>query len=111
MEEFTMRGHHDIGGLPSGTIESSEHDIALWEKQVDAIEALLSKMNPPLVRDDELRRGIENLDADDYEKLDYYERWIVVIRHILLEKNLFTVDDLEQKIREISSRFDPKSYL
>jgi hypothetical protein len=106
MKKFAMRGHHDVGGLPSGVIESAEHNIALWEKQVDAIEALLSKMNPPLVRDDELRRGIENLDADAYEKLGYYERWIVVICHILLEKNLFTVDELEAKIREIASRFE-----
>lgn len=101
-----MRGHYDIGGLPSGAIERSEHDIALWEKQVDAIEALLSKMNPPLVRDDELRRGIESLNADAYEKLSYYERWIVVIRHILLEKSIFTVDELERKKRDISSRFE-----
>ena len=55
---------------------------------------------------DDIQRGIENLDADAYEKLGYYERWIVVIRHILLEKNLFTVDELEAKIREIASRFE-----
>ncbi|CAD5984401.1 putative nitrile hydratase (plasmid) [Planktothrix agardhii] len=106
MEQFGVRNHHDMGGLPSVAIERSEHDIALWEKQVDAIEALLSKMNPPLVRDDELRRGIESLDADAYEKFSYYERWIIVIRHILLEKSIFTVDELERKIREISSRFE-----
>jgi hypothetical protein len=31
------RSHHDMGGLPAGPVDRSEHDYALWEKRVDAI--------------------------------------------------------------------------
>ena len=31
------RAHHDMGGLPAGPVERSEHDYALWEKRVDAM--------------------------------------------------------------------------
>ena len=34
--------HHDMGGLPAGPVDASEHDYALWEKRVDAMMVLLS---------------------------------------------------------------------
>ena len=36
-----MRGYHDVGGLPLGTIDRAQHDYALWEKRVDAMLVLL----------------------------------------------------------------------
>ena len=35
------RAHHDMGGLPAGPVERTEHDYALWEKRVDAMMVLL----------------------------------------------------------------------
>ena len=52
-----MRGYHDMGGLPAGPVERSEHDYALWEKRVDALQVLLSAKGQ--ITTDELRRGIE----------------------------------------------------
>jgi hypothetical protein len=99
-----MRGIHDFGGLPSGAVERSEHDYALWEKRIDALVVLLSNKNPPLIGDDELRRSIESLGADAYETLNYYERWIAALTHLLLEKGVLTVDELGRKIAEIEAR-------
>jgi hypothetical protein len=48
------RAHHDMGGLPAGPVEAGEHDYALWEKRVDAMQVLLS--NKGLMTVDELRR-------------------------------------------------------
>ena len=87
-----MRGYHDIGGLPLGDIDRSEHDYAMWEKRVDAMLVLLSKKG--IITVDELRWGIETLGADAYEKLSYYERWIASITKALLARGVITTDEL-----------------
>ena len=35
-----VRGHHDMGGLPAGKVEPSEHDYDEWERRVDAMMVL-----------------------------------------------------------------------
>jgi hypothetical protein len=91
-----MRGYHDIGGLPLGAIERSEHDYALWEKRVDAMFLLLSRKG--LVTTDELRLGIETLGADAYERLSYYERWIASITRALVARGVITTDELGRRM-------------
>lgn len=87
-----MRGYHDVGGLPLGKIDASQHDYAMWEKRVDAILVLLSKKG--VITVDELRWGIETLGADAYEKLGYYERWIASVAKALLARGVITTDEL-----------------
>jgi hypothetical protein len=53
---------------------------------------------------DELRRGIEGLGAQEYERLSYYERWIASITVNLIEKGLISVDELGRKLAEIEAR-------
>jgi hypothetical protein len=101
-----MRGCHDLGGLPEGRVERSEHDHAPWEKRVDAILQLLADKDRRLIRVDELRRGIESLGAAAYDRLSYYERWIAAIANILIEKGVFTVDELGRKMAEVQARRD-----
>ena len=119
-----MRDYHDLGGLPARSIERVEHDYALWEKRIDALVVLLSNTNPPLFRDDELRRGIEpaqrssrsllrltveSLGADAYERLSYYERWIAALTNVLLEKGVFTSEELELQMAEVANA-DARGY-
>ncbi len=98
------RGHHDMGGLPAGPVERSEHDYALWEKRVDALLVLLAGKERDLVRVDELRRGIEQLGPGAYDELSYYERWIASITGVLLEKGVFTSDELGRRMAEVEAR-------
>jgi len=94
-------GYHDIGGeLSGGPINRSEHDYALWEKRVDALLMLLSNRESKLVRVDELRRGIESIGPEAY-KMSYYERWITSISNTLLERGVFTSQELSQKMAEV----------
>ena len=97
-----MRQHHDMGGLPAGPVERSEHDYALWEKRVDALMVLLSERG--LLRVDELRRNIEALPPDAYDKMSYYERWISAIANTLLQRGAVTTDELGRKMAEIEAR-------
>jgi Nitrile hydratase beta subunit len=98
------RGHHDMGGLPAGAVEPAEHDYALWEKRVDALMVLLSHKDRRLLTVDELRRNIESLGPEAYDKMSYYERWIYAITQTLLQRGVITVDELGRKIEAIRAR-------
>jgi nitrile hydratase subunit beta len=99
-----MRGHHDMGGLPAGPVERSEHDYALWEKRVDALMVLLGSPERRLIRVDELRRNIEALPPDAYDKMTYYERWVTSIANTLLQRGVVTSDELGRKMAEVAAR-------
>ena len=98
-----MRGYHDIGGLDLGPINRSEHDYALWEKRVDAMLVLLwQKKN--LITLDEHRHAMENVGAELYERMTYYERWMMGIARVLLARGIITTDELARKLAEIENR-------
>ncbi|HWH49681.1 MAG TPA: hypothetical protein VN664_17930 [Burkholderiales bacterium] len=101
---MNYRGIHDMGGLPAGTVKPTEHDYALWEKRVDALLVLLSKKG--LMRVDELRRNIEGLGLDAYDKMSYYERWIYSIAQTLIQRGVITIDELGRKMAEAQTRND-----
>ena len=95
-------GPHDLGGAQAGPVETGEHAVAHWEKQVDAMMTLLSERGHLKV--DELRRGIESLGPDAYERLSYYERWAQSMTAILLEKGILTAEAITAKVAEIRAR-------
>ena len=99
-----MRSHHDMGGLPAGPVERGEHDYAFWEKRVDALMVLLSAPERRLMRVDELRRNIEALPPDAYDKMTYYERWVTSIANTLLQRGVVTTDELGRKMAEVAAR-------
>lgn len=91
-----------MGGLPAGSVEPSEHDYAFWEKRVDAMLVLLSARG--LMTVDELRRNIEGLGADAYDRLSYYERWMHSITQTLIQRGVLTIDELGRKMTEVEGR-------
>jgi hypothetical protein len=93
-----------MGGLEDGPVEIKEHASEPWEKRVDAIRSLLSDEQRNLLSVDELRRAIEDLGAEAYDRYNYYERWISAMTNILLEKKVLGVDELGRKMAEIESR-------
>jgi len=97
-----VRAHHDLGGLPAGPLDLSEHAHAPWEKRTHALLWLLTRAGVMTV--DELRRGIEYLGSAEYDRLGYYERWISSITQTLLQKGILTTDELGRKLAEIEAR-------
>lgn len=57
---------------------------------------------------DELRRGIESLAPDAYDKLGYYERWIASIASILVEKGVLSQTELDARITTLKSKQESK---
>ena len=102
---------HDRGGWPdAGSINKAEHNYALWEKRTDALLMLLVSPAKKVLRVDELRRAIEALPPEAYEKMSYYERWISAIETLVIEKGLLTREQIEHKMYEswnMPARFMP----
>jgi hypothetical protein len=96
------RGHHDMGGLPAGKVERTEHDYAEWERRVDAMVQLLRGEGRITV--DELRKNIEALPPQDYDAMAYYEKWVTSLAYILVQRGLVTSDELGRKIEEVRAR-------
>lgn len=98
------RRHHDMGGLDDGPVDIKEHAAEPWEKRVDAIRSLLSDEKRNMLSVDELRRAIEDLGAEAYDRYNYYERWMAAMTNILLEKKILGVDELGRKMAEVEAR-------
>jgi hypothetical protein len=106
MAEVGARGVHDMGGLPADKVEPDEHDYDLWERRVDALMMLLSgvKGAKRLITVDELRKNIERLPPQAYERMSYYERWVSSITRTLIERGVITSEELARKMSEVNDR-------
>ncbi len=93
------RGVHDRGGWPTDApIDRTEHQLADWEVLTDALVGALGRAG--VMNVDELRRGIESMPADEYERASYYERWLYSIELILTEKGILAGGELDRRLAE-----------
>ena len=97
-----MRSHHDMGGLPAGPVDRSEHDYDDWERRVDAMGVLLGQKR--ILTVDERRRAIETLTPEAYDRLAYYERWVVALGQTLIQRGVITAAELAKKMLEVERR-------
>lgn len=98
----TGRRWHDMGGLPGPVIDPAEHDFALWEKRVDALVILCG--NKGLFTVDGLRRALEDMGPDAFEKLGYYDRWVQACAQNLIECGAITVEELRARMEAVAAR-------
>ncbi len=90
------RAVHDRGGWPTeAAIDRTEHELADWELLVDALVGALGANG--VLNVDELRRGIESMSPEDYERASYYERWLFSVETILGEKGVLRPGELDAK--------------
>jgi len=88
---------HDRGGWPTDApIDRTEHELADWELLTDALVGALGRNG--LMNVDELRRGIESMPPDEYERASCYERWLHSIETILTEKGVLEPGELEWRL-------------
>jgi Nitrile hydratase beta subunit len=91
------RAVHDRGAWPTDTpIDRSEHELADWELLTDALVSAL--IGEGLMNVDEMRRGIESMPPDEYERASYYERWLFSAEAILVEKGVLAPGELDQRL-------------
>jgi nitrile hydratase subunit beta len=88
-------GVHDRGGLTTDEpINRSEHSLEDWEVLIDALAGALARQG--LMNVDELRRGIESMPQEEYERASYYERWLFSMELILTEKGVLAAGELDR---------------
>ena len=92
------RSHHDMGGLPAGPVDRSQHEYADWERRVDALAVLLGSQKVLSV--DERRRAIESLPPEAYDAMSYYERWTMALAQTLIQRGIITTEELAKKMHE-----------
>ena len=97
-----MRSHHDMGGLPAGPVDRSEHDYEDWERRIDAMGVVLG--GKKLLTVDQRRRAIETLTPEAYDSMKYYERWVIALGQTLIQRGLITTDELKRKMVEVQKR-------
>lgn len=94
-----------MGGLDAGPVDREEAADESWHKRVKAVVQILVRNTDSPMNVDELRRGIEDLPPEDYDRLGYYERWTRSMVAILTEKGLFSETELEKQMAEIEQRW------
>lgn len=100
------QGYHDIGGASAGDIPKVELPWLHWEKQAEAIRALLGDGTRRIVSLDEMRRGFESFGEEKYDSLSFYRRRLVAMTDILIEKGVITPDELDDAIKIVQKRWD-----
>ena len=96
---------HDMGGRPSDEhIDQSTHEWTDWEYATNALVGVLRYHD--LMNVDELRRGIESMDREEYEASTYYERWSASLETLLVEKGILTTDEIDARSADVGARWE-----
>ena len=95
-----------MGGLPAGKVRRTEHSYDEWELRVDALMMLLVGVmgGERRMTVDELRKNIESLPPADYDKMGYYDRWVISLTQSMIQRGVITTDELAKKLAEVENR-------
>ncbi len=102
MIDTPERRWHDMGGQDAGPVPMEGHDFALWEKRIDALMVLCGGKG--LFTVDGLRRALEDMGEEAFEKHSYYERWIAATNQNLIEAGVYTLEELGHRMEEVAAR-------
>jgi hypothetical protein len=102
------RGYHDIGGLASGRVDPKVTEARPWEKLSVVVGNALGRQGTKVICTDEVRRSREEMGAELYNELGYFERGIEATRRLLLEKGVIGDKELEERMAQISAQIAEK---
>ena len=85
-----MARTHDMGGRPNDApLNTAEHALADWEVVADAVDR--RRWAPgACAAPTSIRRAMEDMPADDYLALSYYERWARGTEQLLVEQHILS---------------------
>jgi hypothetical protein len=99
------RAVHDVGGLDFGPIDRQEHDLAHWEKRVDAMMILMYAKKGAF-KVDGMRRVIEDYGQQAYDHTTYYEKWVRALRNLMVEQDVASAAEIEAAIERATAAFE-----
>jgi hypothetical protein len=98
------RGYHDLGGLEGGPIETHVTQAKPWEKLAVVVGNALGANGAKVTCTDEVRRSREEMGADLYNRLGYFEKGIEALRRLLIEKGLIDQQELDRRMADTAER-------
>ncbi|HMD03018.1 MAG TPA: hypothetical protein VKG44_08670 [Candidatus Baltobacteraceae bacterium] len=105
-----IAGHHDVGGTRvEEPIAREGHALLPWEVRVDALMWILTDPARPGGRRmsvDELRRGIEELPAEEYRSRGYFEKWLLSMVATMTRKGAIDGAALERRVAEVTRAYE-----
>lgn len=102
-ENIVNRIPNDLGGVPAGPVQITDHALLPWEKRCHALADVLDLHK--IINTEEKRRGVEALGSELVGKLSYYERWAVAFSNILFAKGILVPSQLAEKMDEVQQRW------
>ncbi len=99
-----MRGVHDMGGQPAGAVDHTPHRPSTWEIQVDAMDSLMGARGKRHFTTDDHRRTIESLPPEQYHGLRYYEKWVLALKALVVEKGLLGEAEIDARVADVAAR-------
>ena len=98
-----MVGPHDIGGQKFGPINFNSKKKSALDKRIDVLQRLVGWGGAKIYRVDELRFKIESISEENYKKLSYYERWLFAIYNLLIDKDVLSEKEIENKLKYLKN--------
>ena len=90
----------DLGGTRLGVpVDREEHDRAEWEVLTDGV--LRAVRAKGLWRWDEGRRATEDLGQEYYDRLGYYQRRVLAMETLMVERGMVTVEELNERSEQL----------
>lgn len=75
-----------------------------WERRIFGIQ--ISTRGRGINNLDEVRQGLENVDPGAYLAASYYEKWILMLEALLVDKGVLTREELELRRQELEAEPD-----
>jgi len=96
------RGYHDLGGLDGGPIDTEVTQAKPWEKLSVVLGNALGQKGKRMICTDEVRRTREEMGAELYNRLGYFEKGIESLRRLLIEKGVIDAQELERRMAALA---------
>lgn len=99
------RRHHDVGGLrlDDPTIDRTPHEDEPWQIEFTAVLWALIGKPKRLMTLDQMRRGVEDLTAEQYDAMPYYHRQVLSIANGAVEKGYLTWDEINARMEALKN--------
>ncbi len=95
--------HHDVGGnlAAAGRFDPVAKPDQPWQVAFTAtLWALIGGDNPRMALD-EVRRGVEDMNPEDYDRMPYYDRQTLAVTSAMVERGYLTWDEIDKRIVEL----------
>lgn len=99
-----MNGAFDLGGRQGfGRVIVPDEEPKFheeWEREIFGV--IMMYFMSGICSLDQFRHGIEKMEPTEYLSTPYYMHWLRAAETVGIENNIFTADELEERVRSLA---------